>query len=109
MRDFLEGCQKTCLPGSLLMGINIHPIDKHSSLLCCFTFHGISMEEIPNQLDVETAVGRLPDELSEVVILYYFQGIKLKEIAQILQIGLPLVKYNIFCVFPVLNMISAIL
>lgn len=52
------------------------------------------MEEIPGKLDVETAVGRLPDELSEVVILYYFQGIKLKEIAQILQIGLPLVKYR---------------
>lgn len=52
------------------------------------------MEEIPEKLDVETAVGRLPDELSEVVILYYFQGIKLKEIAKILEIGLPLVKYR---------------
>ena len=52
------------------------------------------MEEIPNQLDVQTAVRKLPGELSEVVILYYFQGIKLKEIAQILQIGLPLVKYR---------------
>ncbi|MDE5863994.1 MAG: RNA polymerase sigma factor, partial [Lachnospiraceae bacterium] len=52
------------------------------------------MEEITDRLDIEIAVAGLPDELSEVVILYYFQDRKLKEIAEILQIGLPLVKYR---------------
>lgn len=53
------------------------------------------MEEITDRLDIEMAVAGLPDELSEVIILYYFQDRKLKEIAEILQIGLPLVKYRI--------------
>ncbi|MCM1498247.1 MAG: RNA polymerase sigma factor [Clostridium sp.] len=53
------------------------------------------IEEIAEQIDIETAVAGLPDELSEVVILHYFQGRKLREIADILQIGLPLVKYRI--------------
>lgn len=53
------------------------------------------MEDIAEQIDIETAVAGLPDELSEVIILYYFQERKLREIAEILQIGLPLVKYRI--------------
>lgn len=45
--------------------------------------------------DMELALGRLPEELREIVIMYYYQELKLKEIAQILQIGLPLVKYRL--------------
>lgn len=52
------------------------------------------MEEIAGRIDIEMAVAGLPDALSEVIILYYFQGKKLREIAEILQIGLPLVKYR---------------
>ena len=33
-------------------------------------------------------------ELRDVLILHYFQDLKLREIADILQIGLPLVKYR---------------
>ncbi|MCQ4636407.1 RNA polymerase sigma factor [Anaerovorax odorimutans] len=52
-------------------------------------------QEVQNKLFVEWALGRLPTELREVVILYYFHDMKLKDIAGILQIGLPLVKYRI--------------
>lgn len=47
------------------------------------------------KVDIERALERLPHELKQVIILHYFQGLKLKEIAGILNIGLPLVKYRI--------------
>ena len=64
------------------------------------------MEELPEQLvyqtdtldmrlDVHRALNQLPPELREVTILYFFQELKQKEIARILGIGLPLVKYRI--------------
>lgn len=52
------------------------------------------MEEISDRMDIEMALAKLPEELKEIIILYYFQDRKLKEIAEILQIGLPLVKYR---------------
>lgn len=55
---------------------------------------GCPMEAAENHLMVEQALGRLPEELREVIILYYFQDRKLREIAKILGIGLPLVKYR---------------
>lgn len=47
------------------------------------------------KLWLEWAFRKLPPELAEVLILYYFQDLKQKEIAGILGIGLPLVKYRI--------------
>ena len=66
----------------------------------------IPMDELPEQpaypldtldvkLDIHRALDQLPPELREVTILYFFQELKQKEIAQILDIGLPLVKYRI--------------
>lgn len=66
----------------------------------------IPMEELPEQpvyqietldlrLDVHQALEQLPPELREVTILYFFQELKQKEIACILGIGLPLVKYRV--------------
>lgn len=66
----------------------------------------IVMEELPdkgenpivtieNKIDIEEAIKKLPEELQEVVILYYFQELKLKEVAEIMDIGLSLVKYRI--------------
>ena len=66
----------------------------------------IPMEELPEQpvcqmealdlrLDVRRALEQLPPELREVTILYFFQELKQKEIARILGVGLPLVKYRI--------------
>ena len=46
------------------------------------------------RMDVEQALGRLAPELREVILLIYFGDCKLKEVADILQIGLPLVKYR---------------
>ncbi len=52
-------------------------------------------EHIHNRLLMEWALNKLPQELKEVVILYYFQDLKLREIGNLLQIELPLVKYRI--------------
>ena len=65
-----------------------------------------SIEELPEEsvceippldlrLDVHQALEKLPTELREVTILFFFQEVKQKEIAKILGIGLPLVKYRI--------------
>ncbi|MDE7313663.1 MAG: RNA polymerase sigma factor [Eubacterium sp.] len=48
-----------------------------------------------SQMDMAAALETLPDEFREVVILYYFQQLKLSEIADVLNIGLPLVKYRL--------------
>ncbi|MDE6149684.1 MAG: RNA polymerase sigma factor [Ruminococcus sp.] len=53
------------------------------------------MENVLNKLTVEWALKQLPNELSEVVTLYYFQELKLTEIADILHISVPLVKYRL--------------
>ena len=44
---------------------------------------------IENKIDIEESIKKLPEDLQEVVILHYFQDLKLKEV------GLPLVKYRI--------------
>lgn len=52
------------------------------------------MEKVNRSLDVASALERLPEELKEVVILYFFQSMSLGEVAAVLRIGLPLVKYR---------------
>ena len=52
-------------------------------------------EDITDKVLLEWAIGKLPRDLSEVVILYYFQGLLMWEIAKVLGIGLPLVKYRL--------------
>lgn len=53
------------------------------------------MDNIELRMDIEKAVACLPDELKEVTILFFFQGLKQKEIAELLNIKLSLVKYRI--------------
>lgn len=53
------------------------------------------LEEVQTLLALEQAMDRLPEEWKEVVILFYFQDLKIAEIADILQIGVPLVKYRL--------------
>lgn len=52
-------------------------------------------ENILNKILIEQALKQLPDELREILILYYFGELKLSEISDALQIGLPLVKYRL--------------
>lgn len=54
-----------------------------------------SIDKAEERLEISRALQGLPEELREVIILHYFQGLKQKEIAGILRIGLPLVKYRI--------------
>jgi len=58
-------------------------------------FQPSEAENILNKITMEAALNHLPEELREVIVLYYFQELKLTEIADALQIGLPLVKYRI--------------
>lgn len=44
---------------------------------------------------LESALDALPAEQREVIILHYYQGLKQREIAEVLEIGLPLVKYRL--------------
>lgn len=52
-------------------------------------------KSVEYRIDLEFALKLLSEEFQEVIILHYFQELKLKEIAEILEIGLPLVKYRI--------------
>ncbi len=52
-------------------------------------------EQLDLQIDVRMALEKLPQELRDVTVLYFFQGVKQNEIAKILQISLPLVKYRL--------------
>lgn len=47
------------------------------------------------RVDVRIAFERLPEELREVAVLYFLQEWKQKDIAVMLGIGLPLVKYRV--------------
>lgn len=47
------------------------------------------------RLDIEQAVDHLPEEIKETAILFFFQELKQKEIADLLNIKLSLVKYRV--------------
>ncbi|MDO4281216.1 MAG: RNA polymerase sigma factor [Peptococcaceae bacterium] len=48
-----------------------------------------------DRLALRWALDALATEQREVIILYYYQGLKQREIAKVLDIGLPLVKYRL--------------
>lgn len=47
------------------------------------------------RLDLERAFRRLPEDIQTVAVLFFLQERKQKEIAAILGVGLPLVKYRV--------------
>ena len=54
-----------------------------------------NLTEIEIRLDVERALDLLPEEIKETAILFSFQGLKQKEISDLLHIKLSLVKYRV--------------
>ncbi|MGI6096083.1 MAG: RNA polymerase sigma factor [Lachnospiraceae bacterium] len=52
-------------------------------------------DHVLKKLSIEQALEQLPGEFREILILYYFRELKLTEISDTLQIGLPLVKYRL--------------
>ncbi len=52
-------------------------------------------DNINAKLDIQKLLMKLPMDLREILILHYFQDLKLREIATILEIGLSLVKYRL--------------
>lgn len=55
----------------------------------------VENREIELRLDIWRALEKMPREIREVTVLFFFEEKKQKEIASILGIGLPLVKYRI--------------
>ncbi len=55
----------------------------------------VSLDSVIERIAVEEAVKSLPPEFGEVIILYYFQGLKMREIADVLQVKVSLVKYRL--------------
>lgn len=53
------------------------------------------LEHTVDVITVEQALRQLPEEMRDVLILHYFQEMKLREIAKLKGIGLPLVKYRV--------------
>ena len=53
------------------------------------------MEQVLDKILIDHAIQSLSEELREVVMLYYFQELKISEIASTLQIGVSLVKYRL--------------
>lgn len=56
---------------------------------------GERMESPETLVEVRAALGSLPGELREVAVLYFVQERKQKDIAAVLGISLPLVKYRV--------------
>ena len=56
---------------------------------------GSDMRDEEIRMDIEQAIDRLPKELKEITILFFFQDLKQKDIARLLDINLSLVKYRI--------------
>lgn len=54
-----------------------------------------NMHDMETRLDIEQAVDHLPEELKETAILFFFQELKQREIADLLNINVSLVKYRI--------------
>lgn len=54
-----------------------------------------NLTELEIRLDIERALDQLPEEIKEITILFFFQGLKQKEIAALLHIKLSLVKYRV--------------
>lgn len=52
-------------------------------------------KNIEIRIDIERALEQLPEEIKEIVIMFFFQGLKQKEIADLLNIKLSLVKYRV--------------
>lgn len=53
------------------------------------------MADLEIRMDIEQAVDRFPEEIKEITILFFFQGLKQKEISKLLNIKLSLVKYRV--------------
>ena len=52
-------------------------------------------KNIEIRIDIERALEQLPEEIKEIVILFFFHELKQKEIADLLNIKLSLVKYRV--------------
>lgn len=54
-----------------------------------------NLSDIEIRLDMERVLDQLPAELKEITILFFFQGLRQREIADLLGIKLSLVKYRV--------------
>ena len=53
------------------------------------------MRQVEKRVEIYDALDKLPNEIKEVVLLFFFQGISQKEIARMMDIKVSLVKYRV--------------
>lgn len=53
------------------------------------------MRQVEKRVEIYDALDKLPNEIKEVVLLFFFQGISQKEIARMIGIKVSLVKYRV--------------
>ena len=56
---------------------------------------GDPADRLSEKLLIEAALAKLSEEMREVIVLHYFQDMKLRDMAAVLKISLPLVKYRL--------------
>ena len=69
----------------------------------CKKHRELTLEDLPeaaedtleDRMDVRLALAKLPKEFRETAVLFFVQGLKQAQIAKILGIGVPLVKYRV--------------
>lgn len=52
-------------------------------------------DKVLDRIVLGSALEKLPEEFKEVILLYYFEGLKIQEISEELGITVPLVKYRL--------------
>ena len=72
-----------------------NPISIEADQLLEMEAHGNLEETIIDKVTLEWALNQLQADYRQVIDLYYFQDMKLAQIASALGIGLPLVKYRL--------------
>lgn len=71
------------------------PVSIEDDQLSEMEISGNQEETITDKVMLEWALNQLQADFRQVIELYYFQEMKLTEIASVLGIGLPLVKYRL--------------
>lgn len=55
----------------------------------------VTLQQTENQMILEDALKQIIPEFKDVIVLYYFQELKIREIAEVLKISVPLTKYRL--------------
>lgn len=69
--------------------------EEQAEYLADLGIEDLKMKQTENHIAIGLALQQLPEEFKQVIILYYFQDMKIREISEILHITVPLTKYRL--------------